>query len=258
LAAAVPGCRAPRVEPTKKSSPEPVDGAGLQEVYMHNHHTNGAAVAQPFGPLWHAAWDAIGTQDPAAMYAALQALNLHHGPEDQSVLDVLRILSREHALRLYEDDPARAKITRKHRERAGDWITGGLRTLMHCYLDGRPVAPQAAAVRNLRTFLDRFPRLTIADRAHCARHLAGRGCPDTESLPGSDHTAFWRVPGRGVIAATTFPYHWCDDTDAAARVFAARYGLRLEVQPPDVPDMYFPGSTVPVVWSRAGVDWRAA
>lgn len=110
---------------------------------------------------------------------------------------------------------------------------------------------------NLRAFLDRWPRLEWTS-AWQHWQLAGRMPRAGDApLPGADHASYWRVRWvRGPILATTFPYHWTADMHAEAQSFAARHGLAFEVRPADVPDLWFPGRTVPVIWSRAGLDWR--
>jgi hypothetical protein len=114
---------------------------------------------------------------------------------------------------------------------------------------------------NLRIFLARFPGLRY-DPGPVSYHRlkGGRARHDgDESLPGADHTFFWRAKGLpGPIVATTFPHRWDDHTHAAAWRFALAHDLRLEVRPSDVPDLWLPGKTTPVVWSRGGVDWRRA
>lgn len=115
-------------------------------------------------------------------------------------------------------------------------------------------------VTSWQTFLRRFPRLTEGSgRAH-SNWLLGKPIRDWRiDFPGADHTFCWKAPGvRGGLIVTTFPYRpaWEPHREAAEQ-FAVQRGLTLEVDPPDVPDLWAPPHTLPIVWSRAGVDWRS-
>lgn len=129
-----------------------------------------------------------------------------------------------------------------------------------CRRRGRPVEDYVLARRdNLRVFLARFPHLRYAPRVFSYFQLMGKHgrLPRWLRLPGADHTFYWRTKGlRGPIVATTFPYYWDDETNEQAEAFAQAHGLRLEVRPADVPDLWVPERTIPVVWSRGCVDWR--
>lgn len=151
-------------------------------------------------------------------------------------------------------------LSTDHRRRGGLPLASTLSLIrLHQRDNPRADLPAHLLARliNLLAFLDRWPRL---EWSHAWQHwqLAGKlPRAGNAALPGSDHTAFWRVAWvRGPIVATTFPYRWTDDMHAEAQAFAARHGLAVEVRPSDMPDLWMPGQTVPVVWSRAGIDWR--
>jgi hypothetical protein len=151
-------------------------------------------------------------------------------------------------------------LTNDEFQRAQPLATHISRTFSHYRRERQPVPDYMFTLRdNLRVFLGRFPHLRDDPGPHSYHRLKG-GCArydGNENLPGADHTFFWRTKGmRGPIVVTTFPYHWSDDMHAQAWTFALVHGLQLEVRPPDVPDLWFPGQTIPVVWARANVDWR--
>lgn len=151
-------------------------------------------------------------------------------------------------------------LSQEERRRAAPLANHIARTFSECRRKRQPVYDYVLARRdNLRTFLTRFPHLRYDPGICSYLRLMGKHARAgwVERLPGEDHTFFWRTKGvRGPIVATTFPYAWGDETNAEAEAFARAHGLRLEVRPPDVPDLWYPGWTVPIVWSRGGIDWR--
>jgi hypothetical protein len=153
------------------------------------------------------------------------------------------------------------KLTADHHRRGGAALAHTL-ALLRAQLRDHPTDDPPAYLtqraRNAVCFLERWPRLEWS-AAWQHWQLAGKMPRYTGQLrlPGEDHASYWRVSGvRGPIMATAFSYHWDEATHAAALEFARAHGLHVEVQPADVPDMWFPGQTVPVIWSRAGLDWR--
>ena len=154
------------------------------------------------------------------------------------------------------------RLTTDHHRRGGAVLAHALATIRAHQRD-RPgddlPAYALARLVNVCDFLEHWPLLQWTP-AWQHWQLAGkmpRPWGDVH-LPGADHTSYWRVRGvRGPILACTFPYAWGERQHAEALRFAELRGLLLEVRPVDVPDLWNPGATVPIVWSRGGVDWRA-
>jgi hypothetical protein len=122
---------------------------------------------------------------------------------------------------------------------------------------------QRQRLENLHAFLLAFPRL-IESRADEPAQLLGK--PPTYSsahslhaFPLQDHSFYWRVRGvRGPVLCATYPYeHASNDTCRAEMIrYVDTDGFVVEVAPPDLPDLWYPGRTIPIAWSRRGVDWR--
>ena len=85
-------------------------------------------------------------------------------------------------------------------------------------------------------------------------------------FPGQDHAFYWRVKGlRGPVVCTMFPCRGTIQNEEDQTIedcckdmfwFAEKFGFAVEIEPSDVRDFYYPGSTIPIVWSKAGRDWR--
>jgi hypothetical protein len=120
------------------------------------------------------------------------------------------------------------------------------------------------ALENLHAFLATFPCLIESKACEPGQLLGKRpSYAATNQFPGQDHTFYWRVKGcRGPILCTTFPYGLAAGNAGVASKraemvsYADKHGFSVEFAPQDVPDIWYPGSTTPVAWSKKGVDWR--
>lgn len=147
---------------------------------------------------------------------------------------------------LTADEKKRAgKLVSRKRETGDYWSRRGSEGARHWY----------EAADNVVAFIRRFPHLALATRGEWPIFNGSHGHRDEFAFPCLDHTYFWRRTGvRGPVVMTTFPYHV---DPSAMQAHADRYEFTVEIEPPDVPDLWYPGTTIPVVWSRRGVDWRA-
>jgi hypothetical protein len=130
--------------------------------------------------------------------------------------------------------------------------------------DGSYGCSTRQCLENLHTFLSAFPYL-IGSKARQPAQILGKfpsyyGLGPLSEFPLEDHTFYWRVKGlRGPVLCTTFPYGHDDDEEDRAEMarYAEAHGFVVEIAPPDLPDLWYPGGgTIPIAWSKRGVDWR--
>jgi hypothetical protein len=132
--------------------------------------------------------------------------------------------------------------------------------------DAKYVCECRQALKNFHAFLSAFPCLEISRAFEPLQLLGkhpsygyGRGL---SAFPFQDHTYYWRVKGfRGPLLCTTHPYNMRGATRLKDQEtifkFADEHGFTVEIEPPDVPDIWYPGSTTPIAWSKRGVNWRS-
>jgi hypothetical protein len=134
--------------------------------------------------------------------------------------------------------------------------------------DAKYVCECRQALKNLHAFLSAFPCLEISQAFEPLQllgkhptHGYGRGL---SAFPFQDHTYYWRVKGyRGPVLCTTHPYNMrgttrrvLEDQETIFK-YADEHGFAVEIEPPDCADIWYPGSTTPIAWSKRGVDWRS-